>query len=133
MIYKYSIVNFYKPDNLPRLMVAPNGARPMKKDHAAVPITMNEIVNTGKACFEAGAEAIHFHTRNDKGEHVLDSGLCKEILSELQKTVPKMHLQITTEAIGKYSPDQMRKLAYEVMPPGISIGVKEMILSLIHI
>ena len=121
------MASFYKPDLLPRLMVAPNGARPMKKDHAAVPITMNEIVNTGKACFESGAEAIHFHTRNNKGEHVLDSGLCKEILSELQKKVPKMHLQITTEAIGKYSPDEMRKLAYEVMPPGISIGVREMI------
>tara|TARA_B100000700_G_scaffold141453_1_gene157420 strand:- start:851 stop:1594 length:744 start_codon:yes stop_codon:yes gene_type:complete len=108
-------------------MVAPNGARPTKKDHAAVPMSLNEIVNTGKACFEAGAEAIHFHTRNDKGEHVLDSGLCKETLSELQKKVPKMHLQITTEAIGKYSPEEMRKLAYEVMPPGISIGIREMI------
>ena len=108
-------------------MVAPNGARPMKKHHAAVPITINEIVETGKACFEAGAQAIHFHTRNNKGEHVLDSGLCNEILIELQKKVPKMHLQITTEAIGKYSPEEMRKLAYEVMPPGISIGIREMI------
>jgi Uncharacterized conserved protein len=108
-------------------MVAPNGARPMKKDHAAVPITINEIVKTGEACFKAGAEAIHFHTRNNKGEHVLDSGLCKETLNELQKKVPKMHLQITTEAIGKYSPEDMRKLAYNVLPPGISIGVKEMI------
>ena len=88
---------------------------------------MNEIVKTGIACFEAGAEAIHFHTRNIKGEHVLDSGLCKETLTELQKKVPKMHLQITTEAIGKYSPEEMRKLAYEVMPPGISIGIREMI------
>ena len=120
-------MNFYKPDSLPRLMVAPNGARPMKKDHAAVPITINEIVKTGEACFKAGAEAIHFHTRNNKGEHVLDSGLCKETLNELQKKVPKMHLQITTEAIGKYSPEDMRKLAYEVMPPGISIGIREMI------
>ena len=108
-------------------MVAPNVARPMKKDHAAVPITINEIVKTGEACFKAGAEAIHFHTRNNKGEHVLDSGLCKETLSELQKKVPKMHLQITTEAIGKYSPEEMRKLAYDVLPPGISIGIREMI------
>ena len=120
-------MNFYKPDNLPRLMVAPNGARKMKKDHAAVPITINEIVKTGEACFKAGAEAIHFHTRNNKGEHILDSGLCKETLSELQKKVPKMHLQITTEAIGKYSPEEMRKLAYDVLPPGISIGIREMI------
>ena len=38
-----------------------------------------------------------------------------------------MHLQITTEAIGKYSPEEMRKLAYDVLPPGISIGIREMI------
>ena len=121
------MLNFYKPEKLPSLMVAPNGARPMKKDHPKVPVTIPEIVETGKACFENGAEAIHFHTRNNNGEHVLDSGLCKETLTELQKKVPKMHLQITTEAIGKYSPEEMRKLAYEVMPPGISIGIREMI------
>ena len=120
-------MDFYKPEKLPSLMVAPNGARPMKKDHPKVPVTIPEIVETGKACFENGAEAIHFHTRNNNGEHVLDSGLCKETLIELQKKVPKMHLQITTEAIGKYSPEEMRKLAYEVMPPGISIGIREMI------
>ena len=108
-------------------MVAPNGARPMKKDHPKVPIAISEIVNTGKACFEAGADAIHFHTRDKKGIHVLDSGLSKETLKELNLQVPKMHLQITTEAVGRYSPDQMRKLAYDVMPPGISIGIKEMI------
>ena len=121
------MLNFYKPEKLPSLMVAPNGARPMKKDHPKVPVTIPEIVETGKACFENGAEAIHFHTRNNNGEHVLDSGLCKETLTELQKKVPKMHLQITTEAIGKYLPEEMRKLAYEVMPPGISIGIREMI------
>ena len=108
-------------------MVAPNGARPMKKDHPKVPITISEIVNTGKACFGVGADAIHFHTRDKKGVHVLDSGLSKEALKELNLQVPKMHLQITTEAVGRYSPDQMRKLAYNVMPPGISIGIKEMI------
>ncbi len=120
-------MNFFKPDKLPKLMVAPNGARPTKSDHLKVPITIKEIVNTGKACFDAGAGAIHFHIRNNKGKHILDSGLCKEALKELNLMVPKMHLQITTESVGRYSPDQMRKLAYEVMPPGISIGIKEMI------
>ena len=120
-------MNFFKPDQLPKLMVAPNGARPMKKDHPKVPITISEIVRTGKACFDAGADAIHFHIRDKKGVHVLDSGLCKEALNELNRMVPNMHLQITTEAVGRYSPEEMRKLAYDVMPPGISIGIREMI------
>ena len=120
-------MSFYKPDKLPKLMVAPNGARPMKKDHPAVPITIFETAETAKACFDAGADGIHFHMRDQKGQHILDSGLCKEALSELQKKVPRMHLQVTTEAVGKYSPDVMRKLAYDVVPPGISIGIREMI------
>ena len=120
-------MSFYKPDKLPKLMVAPNGARPMKKDHPAVPITIFETAETAKACFDAGADGIHFHMRDQKGQHILDSGLCKEALSELQKKVPKMHLQVTTEAVGRYSPDAMRKLAYDVVPPGISIGIREMI------
>ena len=120
-------MKFYKPNKLPKLMVAPNGARPMKKDHPAVPITIAEIVETAKACYEAGAGAIHFHIRDDMGQHVLDSELCNKALTELEKKVPNMHLQVTTEAIGKYLPNEMRKLAYEVMPPGISIGIREMI------
>ena len=66
-------MNFYKPESLPPLMVAPNGARPSKKDHPAVPVTISETVETAKACFKSGATGIHFHIRDEKGEHILDS------------------------------------------------------------
>ena len=39
---------YFIPNSLPRLMVAPNGARPMKKDHPAVPVTISETVETAK-------------------------------------------------------------------------------------
>ena len=118
---------FFQPDKLPSLMVAPNGARKVKKDHPEVPLTIKETVEVAKNCYEAGAGAIHLHVRNDKGEHVLDAGLYKEALNELEHQVPKMHIQVTTEAVGKYSPEEMRKLAYDVTPPGTSIGIAEMI------
>ena len=117
----------YKPFNLPKLMVAPNGSKRMKIDHESIPITIGEICSTAKACYNSGAEALHFHVRNNDGLHVLDSGLYKEALAELNLIVPKMHLQITTEAIGIYSPEHMRNLIYNVDTPGISIGIKEMI------
>jgi len=120
-------MSFYKPKELPRLMVAPNGARRIKKDHPAVPLTINETVETAKACYKEGAEAIHLHVRDKKGEHVLDAGLYKEALSELENQVPRMHIQVTTEAVGKYSPADMRRLAYDVTPPGASIGTSELI------
>ncbi len=118
---------FYQPNELPNLMVAPNGARKVKKDHPEIPLTIKETVEVAKNCFEAGAKAIHLHVRNDKGEHVLDAGLYKEALKELEFQVPNMHIQVTTEAVGKYSPDDMRKLAYDVTPPGTSIGTSELI------
>ena len=65
-------MSFYKPDKLPKLMVAPNGARPTKKDHPAVPVTISETVETAKACYRAGAEGIHFHMRDEEGQHILD-------------------------------------------------------------
>ena len=33
-------MQFYQPKELPKIMVAPNGVRPMKKDHPKVPITI---------------------------------------------------------------------------------------------
>ena len=120
-------MSFYQPAKLPRLMVAPNGARKIKKDHPAVPLTISETVATAKYCYKAGAGAIHLHVRDKEGQHVLDSGLYKEALNELEHQVPNMHIQVTTEAIGKYSPEDMRKLAYDVTPPGTSIGTSELI------
>ena len=122
-------MSFYKPEKLPKLMVAPNGARKIKKDHPAIPLTISEIVEAAKSCNKAGADAMHFHVRDEEGQHVLDSGLYKETLNELEHQVPSMHLQITTEAVGKYSAAVMRKVAYDVSPPGISIGTAELISS----
>lgn len=119
-------MDFHTPSALPKLMVAPNGARRTKQDHPAIPVTLEQTVETAKKCYQAGAQAIHFHLRDDKQQHILDAGLYKEGLAELYRQVPEMHLQITTEAVGRYSPEEMTKIAYDVMPPGISIGVAEL-------
>ena len=120
-------MTFVRPHTLPQIMVAPNGARRTTSDHPAIPVTIDQIVRTAKACDAAGAGAMHFHVRDAGQQHVLDAGLYKEALAELETAVPHMHLQITTECIGKYSPEDMRTLAYNVIPPGISIGIIEMI------
>jgi uncharacterized protein (DUF849 family) len=41
-------MSFYQPAKLPRLMVAPNGARKVKKDHPAVPLTISENSSNSK-------------------------------------------------------------------------------------
>lgn len=70
---------------LPRLMVAPTGARRGKADHPALPVSIPEIVATAVACFAAGARAIHAHVRDAGGLHSLDPGLYRELLAELHR------------------------------------------------
>ncbi len=86
----------------PFIMVAPNGARRSKADHPAVPITTSEIVETGRACHAAGADALHLHVRDDQGAHSLDPGRYQEALQALARAVPGPRIQISTEAVGIY-------------------------------
>lgn len=112
---------------LPRIMVAPNGARRTRTDHRALPVTIPEIVQAAAACFEAGAGAVHAHVRDADGLHVLDAGLYRELIAEMGATVPEMAVQITTEAVGRYSPADQRKLVRDVMPAMVSVALREML------
>lgn len=112
---------------LPRIMVAPNGARRTKADHPALPVTIPETVATAKACFVAGAGGIHAHVRDADQAHVLDAGLYRELISELTREVPGMAVQITTEAVGRYTPEEQRAVVRDVMPKMVSVALREMI------
>lgn len=111
---------------LPRIMVAPNGARLTRADHPELPVTIAQTVATARACFEAGAGGIHAHVRDADGGHVLDAGLYRELLDELELAVPEMACQITTEAVGRYSPAEQIALVRDVRPQMVSVALREM-------
>ncbi len=110
----------------PYIMVAPNGARRTKADHRALPISISEIVDTARQCFCVGANGIHAHVRGGDGEHVLDAGLYRELISELALAVPEMDVQITTEAVGIFSPREQMSVVREVRPKMVSIALSEL-------
>ncbi|WP_195753677.1 3-keto-5-aminohexanoate cleavage protein, partial [Vibrio parahaemolyticus] len=49
------------------IIVAPNGARKTKHDHANLPMTKDELVAEAIACQTAGAAMIHLHARDANG------------------------------------------------------------------
>lgn len=112
--------------SLPRLMVAPNGARRTHADHPALPVTIAETIETAIACQSAGADGLHAHVRDKQAKHVLDAGLYKELISELTLKAPELKVQITTEAVGVYNSAQQRQLVYEVQPKRVSVSLTEM-------
>lgn len=111
---------------LPDIMVAPNGARLTKADHPALPMTIEETVQAAESCYEAGATGLHAHLRDAGGAHVLDIGLYRELLGEMARRVPGMTVQITTEAVGRYTPPEQRDLVQRLVPAAASVALREM-------
>ncbi|MBB4301483.1 uncharacterized protein (DUF849 family) [Rhodobium orientis] len=112
------------------VMVAPNGARRLKSDHPALPVTIAETAASARASLAAGAQAIHCHVRDAAGGHVLDAGLYREAIAEITRlTGGQMAIQITTEAIGRYRPDEQAAVVRETMPDLVSVALREMALA----
>ncbi len=111
---------------LPKIMVAPNGARKTKVDHPALPLTRDEIVACARDCFAAGADGLHLHIRDAAGGHFLDVGTYRDVLGAVKAAVPDMAVQITTEAVGVYAPDVQRAVALGSGASLVSVSIAEM-------
>lgn len=112
---------------LPKLMVAPNGARKTKADHPALPMTLDELVTTAIECHAAGADGLHLHLRDEDGGHILDAGMYRDALNALRQAVPEMLLQITSEAVGIYGPAEQRRVVEQAKPEAASVSLAEML------
>ncbi len=108
-------------------MVAPNGAYKTKNDHPNIPVTAKETVDTALACYSVGAHGIHTHVRDEQGQHCLDAGRYLEVIQELHNTAPEFIVQITTEAVGRFSPLEQREVVNKVKPRAVSVAVREML------
>ncbi len=106
-------------------MVAPNGARKTHADHAALPVSIDETVSEAEACYAAGATVLHAHVRGGNEEHVLDPGLYRELLGEMEARVPQMLVQITSEAVGRYLPEEQVACVQAVHPRLVSMALRE--------
>jgi uncharacterized protein (DUF849 family) len=109
-----------------KLTVAPNGARRHKSDHPALPITTADIEKTALACYQAGADEIHLHVREDDGSHSLDVGRYREAIHVVSDVAPSMTIQITTESAGKFSVSDQFHCLEALRPAAASISVREM-------
>lgn len=110
------------------IAVAPNGARRTKTDHPRIPLTVAEIGRDAARCVEAGAAMIHAHVRAADGTHILDAELYRDVTNAIRAEAgPAPIIQITTEAVGLYTPDQQMAVADAVAPEAFSIALRELI------
>lgn len=110
------------------ITVAPNGARKVKADHPAVPLTAAEMAEGAVRWRDAGASMLHLHVRDADGGHVLDAGLYRESSEAVRAAVGDgLIIQITTEAVGRYTAEEQMAVVRAVQPEAVSLAVRELI------
>jgi uncharacterized protein (DUF849 family) len=109
------------------LAVAPTGARKTKADHPAVPISADECGRAAAACREAGAAMIHLHVRDAEDGHSLNADRYKEAIAAVRReTGGGMIIQMTTEAVGIYRPEEQIAAVRAVRPEAVSMAIREL-------
>jgi 3-keto-5-aminohexanoate cleavage enzyme len=66
------------------ITVAPTGAESAKADVPNLPVTLEELVDTAKACEKSGAAMIHVHIRDATAQPTLDLGRLRETVTALR-------------------------------------------------
>jgi uncharacterized protein (DUF849 family) len=78
------------------ITVAITGSVPGKKDNPAVPISIEEQIESTHEAFEAGATLVHLHVRDDEGKPTSEPQRFARVLDGIRKHCPGMITQLST-------------------------------------
>ena len=110
------------------ITVAPNGARKLKQDHHALPISPLELGATAASSLDAGAAMLHLHVRDKALQHSLDPELYRAAIAEIRRQAgAQLIIQITTEAVGKFKPEEQIESVKQTQPEAVSLAIRELI------
>jgi uncharacterized protein (DUF849 family) len=91
-------------------------------------MSAEELGREAAACAEMGASVIHLHVRNDEGSHSLDVDRYREAIGCIQEsTAGRMLIQVTTEAVGIYKPEEQIAVVKALKPHAASVAIRELI------
>ena len=108
------------------LTVAPNGAYKTKGDHPCLPLTAHELAENAAACLDAGVAVIHLHVRDLEGRHSLDPDAYRAATTAIRRAVgDRMVVQISSEAAGRFSPEQQMAAVRAVQPEAVALALRE--------
>jgi len=108
------------------IAVAPNGARKSHLDHPQLPLSTKEIAATAKQCLEAGASMIHLHVRDSQGQHSLSVDYYQHAIDAINEATDNgIFIQVTSEAVGKYTADEQFEMIHSLEPDAVSIALRE--------
>jgi uncharacterized protein (DUF849 family) len=95
------------------ITVAPTGAESAKADVPALPVTIDELVQTAKDCEAAGAAVIHIHIRDDDARPTLDPARLRDTVQALRQATNLIVQLSTGGAVTDPYQDRLRVLDAE--------------------
>jgi uncharacterized protein (DUF849 family) len=78
------------------ISVAITGSLPKKSDNPAVPISVNEQIESTHEAYEAGATLVHLHVRNDDGSPTSAPERFAQVLDGIRRACPGIITQTST-------------------------------------
>ena len=92
------------------ITVAPTGAETAKADAPSLPVTLDELVRTAKACEAIGASVVHVHVRDAETRPTLDPVLLKDTVTALREQTGLIVQLSTGGAVTDPEADRLRAL-----------------------
>ncbi|HEU5156919.1 MAG TPA: 3-keto-5-aminohexanoate cleavage protein [Streptosporangiaceae bacterium] len=92
------------------ITVAPTGAESDKGDVPALPVTLDELVQTARECEAAGAAVIHIHIRDDETRPTLDLGRLRDTVQAVRAATDLIVQLSTGGAVTDPYEDRLRVL-----------------------
>ncbi len=104
------------------IAVAITGSLPQKKDNPAVPITVEEQIDSTVEAFAAGATVVHVHVRDEEGRPSSDPQKFLAFQEGVNKHCPGMIVQFSTGGRGRESSMRGGMLKYRPDMASLSTG-----------
>ena len=101
--------------------VAITGSLPQKHHNPAVPITVNEQIESTHQAYEAGASLVHCHVRNDDGTPSADPVKFEALFKGIRQYCPDMIVQFSTG--GRSGAGRERGAMISLKPDMASLAV----------
>ena len=103
------------------ICVAITGSLPTKENNPAVPISIEEQVESTQEAFEAGASIVHAHVRNEDQTPTSDPEKFARLIEGIRKHCPGMIIQLSTG--GRSGAGQARGGMLPLRPDMASLSV----------
>lgn len=103
------------------ICVAITGSLPTKENNPAVPISIDEQVESTQEAFEAGATIVHCHVRDDEGRPTSDPERFARLKEGIERHCPGMIVQLSTG--GRSGAGQARGGMLSLAPDMASLSV----------